>query len=294
MSNRDKQARELCEAGLQRMWHGDVERALEDYTRALELAKDEELIDLITIRKAEALIALDRDGAAVAALPRIVMRHRTPRHVYMAATVLMRRYVELEDRRRAIFYGEIGRKAAAELKDPLASASVLNGLGIAFAANSDFMQSLDVLEEAYDQLLLLDENQDEVRSLRPTVLANIGGVNVVSGENEAGIRMLEQALPFLDEQYLVAEAMLDLCLGYTNLGDYETAEAFGMRALQLSTVPRQVRNGNHLLANVAIATGRMDDASDYLDVVASFYPEFPNVKELLLKVDLSAVVNWKA
>jgi len=28
--------------------------------------------------------------------------------------------------------------------------------------------------------------------------------------------------------------------------------------------------------------------------VASFYPDFKNVKELLLAVDLGAVVNWKA
>jgi len=294
MKDRDSRARELCETGLQKMWQGDVEPALELYTKALDLAQEEDLRELITIRKAEALIAADRPGDEVALLPQIVMRRRSQRHVYMAATVLMRRYVELEDRRRAIFYGEIGRKAAEELGDPMACASVLNGLGIAFAASSNFTAALDALEEAYDSLSLLDETRIDVRSFRPAILGNIGGVKVVSGDTAEGIRLLEQALPFLDEDYLISEAMLDLCLGYSDLQDYETAEAFGIRGLELATVPRQVRNGNHLLARIALATGREDDASQYLDVVAAYYPEFPAVKELLMKVDLSAVVNWKA
>jgi len=294
MKDRDSRARKLCETGLRHMWRGEVEPALDHYERALALAVSEELRELITIRKAEALIAADRPGDEVAQLPAIVMRRRTPRHVYMAATVLMRRYVEMEDRRRAIFYGEIGRKAAEELGDPMARASVLNGLGIALAANSDFDGSLDALEEAYDAILLLDDDREDVQSFRPVILGNIGGVKVVNGATIDGIRILEQALPFLDEEYLVAEAMLDLCLGYSELEDYEAAEAFGLRALELAKMPRQIRNGNHLLARIAINTGRDDEAEHYCDVVASFYPEFSNVKELLLKVDLAAVVNWKA
>lgn len=276
------------------MWQGEVEPALELYEKALELAESEDLRELVTIRKAEALIAADRPGDEVSQLPAIVMRRRSPRHVYMAATVLMRRYVEMEDRRRAIFYGEIGRKAAEELGDPLARASVLNGLGIALAANSDFDASLDALEEAYDSILLLDDSREDVQSFRPVILGNIGGVKVVNGETKDGVRILEQALPFLDEDYLIAEAMLDLCLGYSDLEEYETAEAFGRRALELATMPRQIRNGNHLMARIALNTGREEEAAQFCDVVASFYPEFPNVKELLLTVDLGAVVNWKA
>lgn len=276
------------------MWQGEAEPALELYEKALELAESEDLRELVTIRKAEALIAVDRPGDEVSQLPAIVMRRRSPRHVYMAATVLMRRYVEMEDRRRAIFYGEIGRKAAEELGDPLARASVLNGLGIALAANSDFDASLDALEEAYDAILMLDDSREDVQSFRPVILGNIGGVKVVNGETKDGVRILEQALPFLDEDYLIAEAMLDLCLGYSDLEEYETAEAFGRRALELATMPRQIRNGNHLMARIALNTGREGEAAQFCDVVASFYPEFPNVKELLLTVDLGKVVNWKA
>jgi tetratricopeptide (TPR) repeat protein len=289
----DTKARQLCEAGLKLLWQGEVEPALEKYAKALELAKDEELRELITIRKAEALIAADREGPEVSMLPQIVMRRRSMRHVYMAATILMRRFNEKDDRRRAVFYGEIGREAAETLNDPLAIASVLNILGITLAANSDFDASLDAFEEAYDALAMMDENRDDVRSLRPAILGNIGGVKVITGETLEGMRILEQALPFLDEDYLIAEAMLDLCLAYCNLDDYDSAEPFGRRALTLATVDRQVRNANYLLGQIATATGKYDEASDYFDVVAGYYSEFPNVKELLLKVDLRNVVNWK-
>src|SRR6185436_6527974 len=167
MKDRDSRAQKLCDKGLRHMWQGEVEPALDLYEKALELAESEDLRELVTIRKAEALIAADRPGDEVSQLPAIVMRRRSPRHVYMAATVLMRRYVEMEDRRRAIFYGEIGRKAAEELGDPMARASVLNGLGIALAANSDFEASLDALEEAYDSILLLDDSREDVQSFRP-------------------------------------------------------------------------------------------------------------------------------
>jgi tetratricopeptide (TPR) repeat protein len=119
-------------------------------------------------------------------------------------------------------------------------------------------------------------------------------VNVINGDVATGIRILEQALPFLDEDYAIAEAMLDLCLGYCELENYESAEAFGQRALTLATVDRQVRNANYLLGRIAMANGNYDEASDYFDVVAGFYPEYKNVKELLQAVDLGAVVNWKA
>jgi len=276
------------------MWQGGVEPALDLYTRALDLAEGEELRELITIRKAEALIAAGRPGAEVTLLPEIVMRRRSPRHVYMASTVLMRRHAELEDRRRAIFYGEIGRRAAAELGEPLAQASVLNGLGITLAADSDFAGAIDALGEALAALARLDDDRADVRSLRPVILANIGGARVMAGEVEDGIRLLEKTLPLLDEDYAVVEACLDLCHGYSELEQYGEAERFGRRALALASTPRQVRNGNHLLAMISARTGRHEEASRYFDVVASFYPQFKNVKELLLAVDLGAVVNWKA
>jgi tetratricopeptide (TPR) repeat protein len=280
--------------GLQHMWRGEFDAAIGMYDRAAAAVECDETRELITIRKAEALIAAEREGAEIGALPGIVMRRRSPRHVYIAASVLMRRFLESEDRRRAIFYGEIARTAVAQHGEPLAQASVLNHLGNTLVADSQFAAAIKALDEALVALDSCDRSRAEVRSLRPVVLGNLGGAHVLSGNMEKGVRILEGVLHDLDEEYNVVEAYLDLCFGYLELERYDIAEMYGRRALELATVKRQVRNANHLMGEICLRTDRYEESDAYFDVVASFYPDFKNVKQLLVAVDLCAVVNWKA
>jgi tetratricopeptide (TPR) repeat protein len=293
MTEREREALQLCDLGLQQMWKGEVDSAIAYYDRAAVAAESEETVELITIRKAEALIAAEREGSEIAALAVIVMRRRSPRHVYMAATVLMRRFVEADDRRRAIFYGEIARGVVADLNDPFARASVLNHLGITLVADSQFTEGVKVFDEAIE-VMASTGDRDEHRSLRASLLGNVGGAKVLAGDYAGGVKILEDVLQQLDDNYLVVEACLDLCFGYLELQRDEIAEMYGKRALALATVGRQVRNANHLLGEICLRTSRYDESDAHFDVVASFYPDFKNVKQLLVAVDLCAVVNWKA
>jgi len=294
MTEREREALQLCEVGLQHMWKGDVDSAIEVYDRAAVIAASDETRELITIRKAEALIASEREGAEVAALPGIVMRRRSPRHVYLAAGTLMRRFVENDDRRKAIFYGEIASTAANELGEPIARASVLNHLGVTLVADSQFSAAINTFTEASQVLEGCDPARDEIRSLRPVVLGNLGGAQVLNGNVREGIHVLESVLTELDEEYNVIEGYLDLCFGYMELERYDVAELYGRRALEIATVKRQVRNANHLLGEICLRSERYDEADRFFDVVAGYYPDFKNVKQLLVAVDLCAVVNWKA
>lgn len=275
------------------MWRGDADAALELYARAGCVAEAEETQELITIRKAEALIALDRQGPEIAALAGIVMRRRSARHVYLAANTLQRYLCESDQRPRAIFYGGIARRAADELGDPIARMSVLNHLGVTLVTDSQFKLAIEALDEALTILGHMESNEQS-RSLGAAILANLGGAKVLCGEAAEGVCMLERALPELDDPYDRAEAFLDLCFGFMELGDNEVAERFGRAALPLASVPRQVRNANHLLGEICVRTSRYDDADAFFDVVASFYPHFRNVKQLLIAVDVCSVVNWKA
>ncbi len=293
MTERDREAQDLCESGLQQMWRGDADAALELYARAGCVAEAEETQELITIRKAEALIALDRQGPEIAALPGIVMRRRSARHVYLAANTLQRYLCESDQRPRAIFYGGIARRAADELGDPIARMSVLNHLGVTLVTDSQFKLAIEALDEALTILGEMESNEQR-RNLGAAILANLGGAKVLCGEAAEGVRMLERALPELEDPYDRAEAFLDLCFGFMELGDNEVAERFGRAALPLASVPRQVRNANHLLGEICVRTSRYDDADAFFDVVASFYPDFRNVKQLLIAVDVCSVVNWKA
>jgi tetratricopeptide (TPR) repeat protein len=294
MSEREQQALQLCEAGLRQMWEGDVEAAIAAYDGALAAVESDETRELITIRKAEALIAAEREGTEIAALPAIVLRRRTPRHVYMAATVLMRRFVEADDRRKAIFYGEIARKAVVELDDVLALASVLNHLGITLVADSQFASAIGVLEEGLTAIAPILGVREEARALEASLLVNLGGAKVLCDDTAGGVAMLESVFARLDDGYTIAETCLDLCFGHMQLEQYAAAEMYGRRALELASVKRQVRNANHLLAEICLRTERYDESDQYFDVVAAFYPEFRNVKQLLVAVDLCSVVNWKA
>jgi tetratricopeptide (TPR) repeat protein len=276
------------------MWKGQVGAALLAYDRAWDFAESEETRELITIRKGEALIAADREGPEVSALPGIVMRRRNHRHVYMAASVLMRRFVELDDRRRAIFYGEIARTAAAALNDSFARATVLNYLGITLVADSQFDQAIDAFEEALVALDSIEKANDFVNSFASGITANLGGTKILAGELDEGVHLIETVLDELDDATERAEACLDLCLGYVELEDYDTAEDLAREGLSLASTRRQIRNANHLLGEICVRTGRYEEADVYFDVVAGFYPQFSNVKQLLTEVNLCSVVNWKA
>ncbi|HEY0160685.1 MAG TPA: hypothetical protein VGF28_25595 [Thermoanaerobaculia bacterium] len=291
MTEKEREALELCDAGLQHMWRGEVDHAIDAYDRAAVVAFSEDTRELITIRKAEALLAAERDGAEIAALPGIVMRRRSPRHVYLAANTLQRRYCESDDRKKAIFYGEIARGAANELGDPLSRASVLNHLGITLVIDSQFAAAIEIFEEGLDAV---DAVRGDASILAAAMRVNLGGAKVLSGAYPEGIRLIEEWMGGLVEDYERAEALLDLCFGYMELGQHEIAELYGRRALELATVKRQIRNANHLLGELCLRTGRYDESDAYFDVVAGFYPEFKNVKQLLVAVDLCVVVNWKA
>jgi hypothetical protein len=248
---------------------------------------------LITIRKAEALIAAEREGPEIAALPAIVIRRRSPRHVYLAAGTLLRRLCEKGDRRRAVFYGEIAQAAAAELGDPISRASLLNHVGVTLVADCRFREGIETLDQGLAVLSVASEGQEHVESLRAVLLGNLGGAKVLHGEIQEGVRILEAVLPRLDEEYNLAEGCLDLCYGYMELQRYDVAEMYGRRALGQASVARQVRNANHLLGEICQRTGRVEESDAFFDVVASYYPDFKNVKQLLVAVDLCSVINWK-
>lgn len=292
MSDRDQKALQLCESGLQQLWSGAADAAIETYDRALELAESDEVRELVTIRKAEALIAAERDGAEVSALPAVIMRRRSPRHVYLAAYALMRRHADAEDRKRAQFYGEIARKAAAELDDPFARANVLNGLGVILVADSQFDAGADAFEQALE--LVEDSSDARLRELRVGITANLGGTKILLDHSKEGIRLIESVLRDLTVSDDRTEAMLDLAIGYMNLEQYAVAETFAREALSKATSRRQTRNANHLLGELCIRDNRYQEADHYFDVVASYYPDFKNVKQLLVAVVLCSVVNWKA
>lgn len=293
MTTRDEQAQQLGQQALEHLLRGETEEAIALYEQALPLAESEDARELIVVSKAQALIAIDRDGDEVRQLPAIIMRRRSPRHVYIAATALMRRWDE-KDNHKAIFYGEIARDAAEEIGDAMMCATTHNNLGIVFNSDSRFEDAANAFEKALSNLAKIQPATGTTISLRAGVIGNLGGTKILQDDYDEGIYLLNMALPDLRGAYAKAEACADLCLGYMQTERYDEAEYYGREALDLATVARQTRNANHLLGELMVRQGRYDEAEDFFDVVAGYYPQYgTRVRELLMSVDLCKVVNWK-
>src|SRR5262249_61529892 len=74
MSETLTRAEEIRREAIAKVRAGEIEAALDMYDAALQLTDDEEARELITINKADAMIAIEQTGPEVQALPMIVMR----------------------------------------------------------------------------------------------------------------------------------------------------------------------------------------------------------------------------
>src|SRR5687768_14858222 len=98
---------ELRQLALAHVRSGEIEDALPLYDEARTFAPNDETRELITINKADALIALERGGPEVNALPGILMRRRNLHHTFLAAYALMFKHRLASDLKRGSFYGQV-------------------------------------------------------------------------------------------------------------------------------------------------------------------------------------------
>ncbi|HMC22881.1 MAG TPA: hypothetical protein VKL19_13605 [Thermoanaerobaculia bacterium] len=279
-------------AALAKVRAGEIEDALQMYDEALRLAEDEETRELIIINKADAMIAIERSGPEVQALPTIVMRRRNLRHVYLAAYALVFKYRMEKELKRATFYAQLALQTAEEANESLWKVLALNELGSISDMDSKFEKAIECGEQA---IALLDqlENREEHDFTYALTLENLGASKLLNDEFAEGVALIENALPAIVSPMYVAEAYIDLCFGYLGLENLERARHFGDAALELATESRQIRNAHYLLGEVAYKTGDIELAEFHFDKLAAFYPDFRHLKTLLFAIDLRAMVNLK-
>ena len=292
MSENLTRAEELRRAAIARVRAGEIETALDMYDSALQLTDDEELRELITINKADAMIAIEQSGPEVQALPMIVMRRRNLRHVYLAAYALVFKYRMEKELKRATFYAQLAYQTANEANEALWKVLALNELGSISDMDSEFTRAIECGEEAI-ALLESMENRSEHAFVYALTLENLGASKLLNDEFDAGIALIEKALPTITAPLYLAEAYIDLCFGYLGLENLERASHFGQAALDAASEPRQIRNVHYLLGEVAYKNGDIDLAEFHFDKLAAYYPEFRNLKSLLFAIDLRSMVNLK-
>src|SRR5436853_2296582 len=172
---------ELRQSGLAKVRENRPEDALAFYDAALQLSSDEESRELIGINKADALIILERGGPEVAELPRVIMRRRNSRHVYLAAYALQYKYRLENDLKRALFYGELALRTAEEAGEKLWRRVVLLELGNMYGGDSQITRAIECFEAA---LLLTDdstENNDRAIT-HGLAMENLGYAYMLQGD----------------------------------------------------------------------------------------------------------------
>jgi tetratricopeptide (TPR) repeat protein len=282
---------ELRQTGLAKVRDGVPEEALGFYDEALALADDETARELITINKADALIALERNAPEVQELARVIMRRRNPRHVYLAAYALQYKHRLENNFKRALFYGELALRTAEEAGEPLWRRIVLLELGNLYTIDSQIPKAIESFEQA---LAILGESEFHEADLsHGWALESLGYCIMLDGRTEEGIARIHDALLIINDRLGREEAFADLCYGYLELGNLDESRKYGEAALEAASDTRVIRNAHYLLGEVAYKSGDIEAADYHFDQLARFYPEFTNLKSLLFAIDLRSMVNLK-
>jgi tetratricopeptide (TPR) repeat protein len=285
-------AEELRQLGFARARSEEFDEAIALYDQALSVVADEELRELITINKADAMIATERSGPEVQALPAILMRRRNTRHTFLAAYALMFKHRIASETKRAIFYGQIALQAAVDAGEAFWRVGAYNDLGIAYEIDSQFEKAIDCFDQALALLADLSDEQQKLFS-EVAIYQNLGYNKLLVGQTVEGIRMIEGTLDHIQVASTRSDSLIDLCYGYLDLENYEKARHYGEAGLALAAEPRQTRNAHYLLGEAAYKMGDTDAAERHFEELARFYPQFRNLKSLLFAIDLRSMINLK-
>lgn len=283
---------ELRQQALEKVRTEEFDDALALYDEALALAIDEEVRELITINKGHALIAAERTGPEVKALPMILMRRRNPHHTFLASYALLYTHRLAGESKRAIFYGQIALEAANQAEQTFWKLAALNELGIVYASDSQFAKAIGCYDEALILIATLDDASQQHFS-RVAIFQNLGESLLHTGETVKGLRMIESILDQVQVPSTLSDSYIDLCSGYLDLENYETARQYGETGLELASEPRQIRNAHYLLGEAAYKMGDVDAAEHHFEQLARFYPQFRHLKSLLFGIDLRSMLNLK-
>lgn len=285
-------AEDLRQLGLAKVRENLVEESLELFEQALALAEDDEARELITINKAFSLLKMEQSGPEVAILPRIVMRRGNLRHVVLAAYGLHQKFVTEKDYRKAGSYARIALDTACELGHDTWKAAAFVAMGNAAVYDSRPEEAVEFYESALP--LLSSSAEDSVT--RAFIAGNIGYCRLLCGDTDLGLKHVHEAVDLMFDagtQGHIAEPYIDLCMGYLDKGDLEKAAHFGNLGLENATEVRQVRNAHYLLGEIAYKQGDTATAEFHFDHLATHYPDFPHLKNLLFAIDLRKMVNFK-
>ncbi len=276
---------------------GNLREALLDFEKAHDLARrigDHDLEDIAFCNRSAVAIRLGKADACVAALRQMLLRTTDPHVARHSAYNLALACDARKDYKKELFYSRIAYRYSVELAEPEHEASALNQIGNALVALNDFADGLEEYRKA-DSLLA-----DDASDRRAVILANLGYCYLLTGRTEEGLRSVVRGLRMARRAMApAAEGLARLCLSFGQLliGRPWYGLRHGSKAFQLAEELDDEQSMKYALLLIGEAYkqgGEVRTARECFELLQrSYYPEMPEVPEMLLGVDVCRVINLR-
>ncbi len=283
---------------------GRVEKALRLLERALEAARqagDQEQIDLALCNRSSVAIALGSHSEVIGVLKPILLRSGRADVCFLAADGLSRAHENGKDFKKGLFYARTSLSYAERSRRADWVASSHNQTGNCLVGSSRFDLAIQAYEQA-DLLLQGDHGRPESQVVKAGIQVNLGYCSMMTGHLRQGLglslgslrayRRLEAARVYAGWPHL------DACYAYLELGRLDRARQHGRKALELAQetgLDSILKNALFLLGETEKAAGRYTDSHSYFARLQNrFYPESPQLLEVLSAIGMRQVVNLRA
>ncbi len=277
---------------------GQLPEAVRLLEQAVDVARflgDSELLDRAVLNRIGFSIELGTTQQDLVDLGKILLRSTNPEISFLAAYNLSWAYKARQETTRAVSYATRALECAHGLGRADWIASAHNQKGISLLAGSYF-------EEASEQfaagLASLPSGRDKRRAV---LLDNFGYCQIVRGNVAEGFRALFQSLRMLrrlGERWVEPAPRVSLCFAFLEVGKVRAALRHGLAALVLAEELGDAANRKsalYLLGEVAKQAGdELGARRHFQQLQETFYPQVPDLIEMLLVVDARTMVNLKA
>jgi len=288
---------------------GEFSPALAAYDRALEAANatnDPAFVDWMFVCRAAAAAELGPADKELVELKCVLLRTLDPGTSFRAAYTAARIYEIRRNYARAASYNARARSLVARLSDPLLTGAAEHQAGSILAADSRFAEASASYRRCLD---LATATQGPTPgpfspAWRAICQDNLGYSLIALDRVSEGLALVHEAFETLEALGARAYSIVplgDLCFGYLKSDRYAEARYFGEAALERLAEPDAAgetasseKNVLYLLGETCHLAGDDGAARAYFDRLASFYPEFRNLRSYLEVFDFRNVINLRS
>lgn len=294
---------DLIEQGRRHLQAEELGNALAAYQEAERIAEadgDRRSMDLAFANACAVQISQAGSAGlapeAMSRLRKILMAGDDAVNCRLAAYNIARAYEFAKDYRKGLFYARVALDRSRHLGSADWLASALNQIGNFLLAASRFDEACSRYEEALSVL------SDEARSVRRAkIYDNLGYAYVVVGRIPEGLSLLYRSLRMLRHLGARRDQIfphLDLAYALLETGRYDLASRHAARALGLAEEAQETDSTKNALYLLGEATHQAGDSSaaaaHFEHLCERFFPDSPQLAEVLLSVDVRSLVNLKA